>query len=342
MSKPRILIAGYEIGGQMQLLAEAFRRKGYEAQSVAFNQNYQKFNNDKVLAKKGITGELLRIPFFLSALFKYDIFYFFWGISLVSIWRFHRLDLPILKLFGKRIIVHFRGTDVVNIQYYENLAAPYLGTKINTSIPLSRPDQLASIKKWEKYADHILVSTPDLFWVSPRAILSPQIIEYNEWAKRRKETPNSNDILKIVHAPTRRQAKGTEFIIHAIEQLISEGLPVELILLEKLPHSEIPNILAQCDIGIDQLLHGWYGKVSVELMALGNPVICYIKEDYKQYAPKLPIITATPHTLKSVLRQLINDETLRKKKGESGIEYAYQHHDVDLEVIKLINLLQIN
>lgn len=341
MKQKKILIAGYEIGGQMQLLAEAFRRKGFDAESVAFNQDFRQFKTDKALNIQGKAGQFRRFLFFLKALFIYDVFYFFWGISLWGFWRFHGLDLPILKLFEKKIIVHFRGTDVVNIQYYENLAAPFQNKAIDKNIPLSRPDQLQAVRRWEKYADFILVSTPDLLWVSPRAILSPQLIRFADWQKLKENQSGNRKVFTIAHAPTRRHAKGTEFVIQAIDQLKSEGIPIELILLENIPYADIPVRLAQCDVGIDQLLHGWYGKVSVELMALGKPVICFINEAYKQYMLDLPIINATPHNLTSTLRRVIQDDALRLEAGKQGAAFTAQHHDVDTELDKLVALFSL-
>src|SRR5690606_570959 len=63
------------------------------------------------------------------------------------------------------------------------------------------------------------------------------------------------------------------------------------------------------DIGIDQVLYGWHGKVSVELMALGKPVVCYIDPELLKYRPELPIVSATPTTLTSELEKLIANES---------------------------------
>jgi hypothetical protein len=40
-------------------------------------------------------------------------------------------------------------------------------------------------------------------------------------------------------------------------------------------------------------------KVSVELMALGKPVLCYIDPDLMQYRPDLPIVNVTPASFNS-------------------------------------------
>jgi hypothetical protein len=32
---------------------------------------------------------------------------------------------------------------------------------------------------------------------------------------------------------------------------------------------------------IDQIMAGWYGTASIEAMAIGRPVICFIRESYR-------------------------------------------------------------
>ena len=156
--KKRILIAGYEIGGQMQLLAEKMRKRGVQATSVAFNDDFMNHNNDiKIVGRNWFE----RFLFFIWALKHYDIFHFFWGVSLFSFWRFHLLDIPVLKLFGKKIYPHFRGLDIVDIKYFDYLRAKTNGENMDKP-PMSRNDQIKKLKKWYKYSDEILVSEPDL------------------------------------------------------------------------------------------------------------------------------------------------------------------------------------
>ncbi|KXK28600.1 MAG: hypothetical protein UZ12_BCD005000888 [Bacteroidetes bacterium OLB12] len=60
----RILIAGYEIGGQMQLLAETFRKRWMQASSAAYNDDFRGYQNDVMLAGKGFKANLDRFLFF--------------------------------------------------------------------------------------------------------------------------------------------------------------------------------------------------------------------------------------------------------------------------------------
>lgn len=332
--KPRILIAGNEIGGQMQLLSETFRSMGYKATSVAFNEDFRNFKNDIKINQKNWFKRLL---FFVYAIKNYDVFHFFWGISLVSIWRFHLIDLPILKLFGKKIIPHFRGLDIVDIAYFDYLRSKNDGKGV-TKPELSRPDQLKKLKKWRKYSNEILVSEPDLFEVVPDAILSPQIIDLQYWQKSPHNTIIKNDIITIVHPPTSRRKKGTEYVLEAVENLKDKGYKIELILIENLESDKVKEIYEKADIGIDQLLYGWHGKVSCELMAMKIPTICYLDNDLIKYRKDIPIVNANPKNVQSIIENLIINKSLRDEIGIKSLEYVKKYHDVKVEVFELLKI----
>ena len=88
-------------------------------------------------------------------------------------------------------------------------------------------------------------------------------------------------------------------MLDAIARLQAEGSALELLLVEKLSHAEARRVYERADLLVDQLLAGWYGGLAVELMALGKPVVCYIRESDLKFIPPqmqqdLPIINARP------------------------------------------------
>lgn len=321
----------------MQLLAETFRGRWLQATTASYNQDFRGYQNDVMLAGKGLKSDFDRLLFFFWALNHFDVFHFFWGISLFSVWRFHLLDLPILKLFGKKIVVHFRGLDVIDIQHFDFLRDKSRG-HIGSRPPLSRPDQIKRLKKWLKFADVVLVSEPDLFDAVPSAILSPQVIDVNYWKATRSPLSLTDGIIRVVHAPSSRRKKGTDFIEETIQRLKSRGFAVELVLAENLPHHKIRELYEISDIGVDQVLYGWHGKVSVELMALGKPVVCNIKPEWRVHRSDLPIVHADPGNLEFVLEDLIIHEGKRKDLGKKSTEYASRYHDVEVVADQLLNL----
>ncbi len=201
-----------------------------------------------------------------------------------------------------------------------------------------RGAQKKTLEQWVHYSHALLVSEPDLCAFVPNSILVPQAIDLSLWQPEARVSRKDNKI-RIVHAPTMRRKKGTEFIEQAVEQLKREGYPVELILAENMPFNKILEHYAQADIGVDQVLYGWHGKVSLELMAMKLPVICYIDEDLRRrYKPDLPIISATPTDLVEKLRMLIDNPQMRIELGEEGRAYVLKYHDVERVVDQLVSI----
>lgn len=165
------------------------------------------------------------------------------------------------------------------------------------------------------------------------------MLDCNVWRPdRASESKMPSKVVRIAHAPTRRVAKGTDILVKTVEDLRERGLPVELDLIENLSYDDMKEALLRCDIGVDQLLYGWYGKVSVELMALGKPVICFIDPVLGSQRPDLPIVRADSSSLASVLERLVEDQALRVSTGLQSLEYVKKYHDVDHVADQLLEL----
>jgi len=90
--------------------------------------------------------------------------------------------------------------------------------------------------------------------------------------------PKVEGTITIVHAPSDGAIKGTPAILAALETL-KDRYDFELLLVEGLPHEEAMRLYQSADIVIDQILAGWYGGFAVEAMAMGKPVLCYMREE---------------------------------------------------------------
>jgi hypothetical protein len=113
-----------------------------------------------------------------------------------------------------------------------------------------------------------------------------------------------------LHAPSHRLVKGTDLILAALEELKAEGIEFELLLVEGMSNVQARNVYMSADVLIDQLFAGWYGGLAVELMALGKPVLAYIREEDldfidPQMRHDLPVIQTTPNSVKAVLRSVL-------------------------------------
>ena len=206
-------------------------------------------------------------------------------------------------------------------------------------------NQKKALKSALKYANAIFVSTPDLIEFIPGSILLPQPIDINTFESMKKNIvteKNQSGTIKIAHAPSNRKMKGTRYIEEAVSTLIASGYSIELLLVENLPYEEALHKCANADIVIDQLLIGSYGQYSVEMMALGKPVICYLRDDLlRHYSSELPIVNANPSNLIEVLKNLLDRKDDWDKLGRQGVKYVQQNHDSKVIAKKLIEHYKI-
>lgn len=151
-----------------------------------------------------------------------------------------------------------------------------------------------------KYIDHAFVQDYELYaYIQPyykEIHVIPHTLDVNQILPTYPEVKQAP---LVVHAPTRRDLKGTDHIVKAVNQLKHEGLQFHFQLIEGMTYEQTKELLAQADIVIDQLRIGAYGYVSTEAMAFGKPVICYLRRDVmKKYPSGLPIVNADPGNIK--------------------------------------------
>ncbi|HTY09380.1 MAG TPA: hypothetical protein VMF29_09480 [Candidatus Edwardsbacteria bacterium] len=143
--------------------------------------------------------------------------------------------------------------------------------------------------------------------------------------------------LRIGHSPTDRALKGSGAIIAAVKRLAAK-LPVELVLIEDLPHSEAMAVKATCDIGVDQLGDLGYGISALEWLAMGVPVATCIAANMKQEVKDHPFVEIDGSNIDAQLEKLITDPALRKKLGTEGRQWLERNHDA-VAVVRQIHQL---
>lgn len=143
-----------------------------------------------------------------------------------------------------------------------------------------------------------------------------------------------------------RNIKGTPYVVDAVERLKSEGHDVEYIFADNLHIADVRFVQAQADIVVEQLIYGWWGSTGVETMALGKPVVCYLRKEWKENFIRnfpehdaLPVVEADTATIYGVLKELVLDEELRNRKGRESREFAKRHFSPQVNARKLESLL---
>ena len=124
---------------------------------------------------------------------------------------------------------------------------------------------------------------------------------------------------------------------------VLEQLPVDVDIVVGVPHEEARERYARADIVVDQLRAGWHGVFALESMALGKPVVTYLKPDVVEksaagYGIRIPIVPATADSLADAIRPLIDDPALRREIGAASRNYVEQVHDIDRVADRLIDV----
>lgn len=341
-----VLHAPFNIGSQAASLAEAenaVRRSRAEpgrSWSVDFEPRQRFSQADEVFSvPPGWAGRLHRSlrPFLygLRHVRQFDVLHLYGGRSLLRCegrfaW-FDRRDLPLWRLLGKTVFATFQGCEIRLRS--RSARRPFSPCQPEVcDIASCNPAQEKRLTIWARnlvrWADRVFCLNPDLMDFVPQAEflpyipLGPEVPQHPRRPRRR--------IPLIVHAPTNRSIKGTEYVLAASGRLQATH-PHELRLVEGLPRHEALHVYAEADILVDQLRLGWYGALAVEAMALGVPVVAYLYEpDLARIPPmmrhELPIQNATPDTLVDTLAHLLEDGQLREELSQQGPRFVRRWH----------------
>jgi glycosyltransferase involved in cell wall biosynthesis len=286
---------------------EALRRHGVDARLVVFNRGKLHPEADWSLERRGPLP--VRLATQLAALARLvpqtDVFHFYFGLTLVP----KSLQFPLLRATRKKSVFHWLGSDIRG----------------------KEPGELA----YGRRADAQIVGSYDAIRWVPEAHVVPPGLDLRDYASA---PPSDSARPLVVHAPSNRAKKGTAKVIEACARL-----PVELDIIEGVPHDEARARYARADIAVDQLNAGWHGVFALEAMALGKPVVSHLKPDVVErsaeaFGTRVPIVPATAETLVDALRPLVEDVRLRREVGAAGRTYVEQVHDIDNVAGRLLDI----
>lgn len=336
----RVLHCPTDTGRNAWTLAQAEKELGLETTVLVYHSTWLNYPCDvdlkmrerSALSKLSTIGGLL-----VSAARDYDIIHFNAGRSLMPssplpVPWLNRADLAYFRSRGKGIVVTYQGCDVRQksacLERFEINACALCA---NPCSPEFDRHKAHLVDGFDRYADAIYSLNPDLLWVLPeRARFMPySTIDLREWEP---EPLPRRDTFTILHAPTNRGVKGTPRVLEAVEALKKRHSNVELLLVENVPHSKVREMYAQADLVIDQLLLGWYGGFAVEAMALGRPVMAYIREADLHFIPEqmredMPIVSATPDSIDEVLERVYLERDTLPELGQRSREFVERWHD---------------
>ena len=308
VSQLRVVHCPVNMGGIPATNVQALRRRGVDARLVLFRP--PRLRSDHVDMVLNVPDGLVRrqavqLRAFARLLPQTDVFHFYFGLTLLP----KAIQFPVLRAAGRKSVFHFLGSDIRR----------------------KTPAELAFARR----ADARIVGSYDAARWLPDADVVPPGIHLDDFVP---VPPSDRGRPRVVHAPSNREKKGTEYVIEACKQL-----PVDLDIVHGVPNDEAVKRYAAADIVVDQLLRDWHGVFALEAMAMGKPVVTSldaeaVRKTEAAFGVELPIVAATKENLAERLRPLVESPEERRRRGEAGRAYVERVHDIDRVADGLIEI----
>jgi hypothetical protein len=358
----RVIHLPLNVGNNVYPLSLGLRRIGIKSDCLVLAPHSFGYPYDFDLSNGGRRGKFLievaRIHWLLRIIKNYNTIHFNFGSTLAArvgpnvewsiskkilhfpyVWYlnlFQITELWIYKVRRIRMFVHYQGDDARQGAAMQGLKYSLL-QGATEGYYSEKTDKFKSkqIRRIGAYAEKIYYVNPDLGALLP---IQAQFIPYSHIDIQEYEfSPHSpsSSVVKIVHAPSNRGIKGTKFVVDTLERLTITNPNIQFELIENLPHELALKKYREADLVIDQMLGGWYGGLAVEALALGVPVMCYLREeDFKnlnqEMLRELPIINVTTQNLEERILEFItfsdSDISDLRKRCRAFVE---KWHNVD-------------
>lgn len=350
----RIFLGFSEVANFIQTYKKGFELNGWQTYTVVSHRNkyYSNADYDVVLldlckvwshfpsvVKRLLVSFLIRFHTyraFIYALITCDVFFYNTGGNILPF----ELDYRLIRLLRKKLVIIFLGSEIRHWYVYQ-LEMERLGYSelFKTGIEAYKNQRfgtyssmLRRVKNAERFANLIL-SHPSYGQLQTRPYMRGRIgleVSTIKW-----NIPN-NDIPIIVHAPSSRSVKGTEFVIECINKIKQEGIEVDFRLVEDISNECLLDLLYESDIVIDELNSDSIGVLSTEAMATGNAVLTSYLPEYFDFKNNCPVLNSNKETLLANLRNVIVNREYRMELAREGRKYVIEHNDLKRVTAKIV------
>ena len=350
----RILHGPVNVGNQPWVLSRAERRLGALSDLTTRSETWLKYPADLVLSPEGARSTEIAVrsaSYGLRKQWSYDVLHFYFGQTFLSpgfplsknaalsgiFSRLTTIDLRVARLLGTKLFMTLQGCDVRLAEEGNKRNDWTMCAPEHCEIYQRCIDGLDNRRR--HLIDEILPLFDRAFYLNPElghAVPNGQFLPYSnvEIEKFKIASPSNRGKPKILHAPSDERIKGTSMILDALKQLQSR-YDFELILVEKKTHEEALALYRSADLAIDQVLAGWYGGFAVEVMAMGKPVACYIREGDMKFVPEamrreMPVFKVDPGILVEDIAAILDRRSEWEARGRDARKYVERWHNPDL------------
>jgi len=259
---------------------------------------------------------LFQIMVLIWALPRFDCFIFAAGHSFLE-----GHDLPVLKRCGKCVVSILMGTDS---------RPPYLTRmpQVSGAGMIRRARWLKRrLRRIERSSDYVINSPLQSHFQENRFIMFQAMGIPRSVNAALLPSPRSERV-RILHAPSFPEGKGTSVIRRAIQNLIQAGIPIDYLELTGQPNSEVLRQLRSADFVVDELFSdALMATFAAEAAACGKPAIVagYGQNLLRSILPPVmipPIYHCRPDQVESAIQTLAIDVGRREDLGRRAFEFV--------------------
>ena len=343
--KPNVLLFGTNCASVLNSLAFGFKQTGIPVKAFTFDFKrsiYSNYTNLSCICIDNNPGKIKLFFYKIKALFILiknlmwcDVVHVYGALSSPTFW--------IIGKLAKHKYVTFVGSDIRETAI-ELVRNPYFKYAYE-----NEQYEFKTINDTNKTADKLnfLAKLHYKFIVWDVGMFFPESLKQlvaivphasvNTIAHDTAKEIGFNTEPLIIHAPTSPVAKGTQYVLEAIDKLKVKNCPFKFQLLQGLTNAEYQHILKNADILVDQMIWGAFGVAAQQAMEMGKVVVAYIlPERMPIYGKDLPVQNATIENLAEVLENLVNNNELRKQIGKKSVEYYNSMHEPKMVAAKML------
>jgi len=329
----------------MAINARAERRLGVDARSLVYTTYYitDEFDYD-LSAWSRLPGGAGAVPLFvfLWACLTADRLHFYCDRGLLPprrLFTFDFRELYVYRLLRIPVFLWTFGADVRSRDLSMAAGEPNCCSECDAPgrhcicDPVQARRNIAALSR---LSSAMFAGLGDMFGFTPSrddTFFWPIDLETDNGRKYRPVYPESQTErpVRIVHAPNHRKFKGTRYLIDAVDELRREGMQIDLVIVERMSNREAIEIYRSADLIFDQCIMGNFGFFALEGLALGKPVMCFIRKpsEYLLAPEECPIVNTHIATLRDDLRRLLLERHRFGEIGRLGRRYIEKHFSLD-------------
>ena len=336
--RKKIFIGLINTAGICTRFKKGFKSIGYKIDFYSFDKHIYNYGYDKIInfSENYFLRKIQIIIFLVKLIFSYQYFIY---VSMVSILKDFN-EIKILKYFNKKFALIVTGCDVrlpeiVNKYKWNPCRDCTDEYKKFTNCIIDI--KIKKIRHVEKLFDYIYspIECAGYFEKEYYNIFFP--LNISDFPEKTINDLKINSKIRILHAPTNLEYKGSKYIYKVIDEL-NKSYDFDFNIVTGVSIGDLYQEILKSDIIIDQMLVGIYGLFAIESMAMYKPVISYVRDDTWNFIKDdCPIINSNPDNIFFNLENLLKHPALLPELGIKSRKYIEKYHDSEKIAEKIIN-----